>query len=83
MTTFEIPETPVPIPTPAGGRIFTKDQVDGHGKFCTSYALMYARKRIRSIEMPDGEDNFEAGVMYALDAIHAMIKEIESEITKD
>jgi hypothetical protein len=40
-------------------------------------ALMQAKNRIASIEMPDGEDNFEAGVMYALDAIHAMIKEIE------
>ena len=70
MTTFKMPETPVPIPTPSGGRIFTKDQVDGHGKQCAAYALMRAAQ-----VCIDHQYEFADGNSYAK-AIRAMIKEI-------
>lgn len=38
--------------------------------------LEQAVQKIFSIEMPIDEDNFEAGIMYAADAVRTMIKDI-------
>jgi len=39
--------------------------------------LEQAEKKIESIEMPADEDNFEAGIMYAVDAIRALKEQVK------